>query len=184
MTKWITVTNSSRQNTFLPLSFSCSATAATAAAATTTTTTTTTTMKHICITILLAVLAYESLAFSSLPLRQRASVSAHKKGSGSVVVQIKDAASDTKLYSNEEGDNEVAQSQLGESEQTLLGVAGFVASITMLYSESVLFQTGCGLPAGPAGLVGAAEGVSYLGVVGLVGYSLFTKIRTVCTCID
>lgn len=94
------------------------------------------------------------------------------------------ACSDTKLYSNEEGDNEVAQSQLGESEQTLLGVAGFVASITMLYSESVLFQTGCGLPAGPAGLVGAAEGVSYLGVVGLVGYSLFTKIRTVCTCID
>lgn len=99
-------------------------------------------------------------------------------------MQIKDAASDTKLYSNEEGDNEVAQSQLDESEQTLLGVAGFVASITMLYSESVLFQTGCGLPAGPAGLVGAAEGVSYLGVVGLVGYSLFTKIRTVCTCID
>jgi len=48
----------------------------------------------------------------------------------------------------------------------------------MIYSESVLFQTGCGLPAGPAGLVGAAEGVSYLGVVGLVGFSLFTKITT------
>ena len=48
----------------------------------------------------------------------------------------------------------------------------------MLYSESVLFQTGCGLPAGPLGLVGAAEGISYLSVVGLVGYSLYTKIRT------
>ena len=48
----------------------------------------------------------------------------------------------------------------------------------MIYSESVLFQTGCGLPAGPAGLVGAAEGLSYLSVVGLVGYSVYTKIRT------
>lgn len=48
----------------------------------------------------------------------------------------------------------------------------------MLYSESVLFRTGCGLPAGPLGLVGAVEGLSYLGVVVLVGYSLYVKIRT------
>ena len=48
----------------------------------------------------------------------------------------------------------------------------------MLYSESVLFRTGCGLPTGPFGMVGATEGISYLGVVVLVGFSLFTKIRT------
>ena len=32
-------------------------------------------------------------------------------------------------------------------------------------SEFVLKTTGCGLPAGPFGIVGAIEGVSYLGVV-------------------
>ena len=32
---------------------------------------------------------------------------------------------------------------------------------------------GCGLPAGPFGLLGATEGLSYLAVVGLVGYQLF-----------
>ena len=48
----------------------------------------------------------------------------------------------------------------------------------MLYSESVLFRTGCGLPAGPYGLIGAVEGVSYLGTTLLVGYSIYTKIKS------
>lgn len=76
-------------------------------------------------------------------------------------------------------DDSVAPSpSLDESKSTLLGVAGIVAASIMGYSEAVLFRTGCGLPAGPLGLVGAAEGVSYLGVVGLVGFSVYTKIRT------
>ena len=66
-----------------------------------------------------------------------------------------------------------------ESDQLLLGVAGTVASCVMLYSEFVLSQTGCGLPAGPLGLVGAVEGISYLSVAGLGGYSLFQKVTTV-----
>jgi len=77
-----------------------------------------------------------------------------------------------------EDEDEGKEVQLGDSESTLLGIAGIIASLIMLFSESVLFRTGCGLPAGPAGLVGAAEGVSYLGVVVLVGFSLFTKIKT------
>lgn len=60
----------------------------------------------------------------------------------------------------------------------LLGISGLIASIIVLYSESVLFNTGCGLPAGPFGLVGAVEGISYLGVVGLIGFSLYAKIKT------
>ena len=39
-------------------------------------------------------------------------------------------------------------------------------------------QTGCGLPAGPGGLVGAIEGVSYLGVAGLLGASAYKKTTT------
>ena len=60
----------------------------------------------------------------------------------------------------------------GPGDQTIVGVAGLVASLIMLYSENVLKGTGCGLPAGPFGLVGAAEGISYLVVTGL-GVSLF-----------
>lgn len=37
----------------------------------------------------------------------------------------------------------------------------------MLYSEYTLKTTGCGLPAGLFGIIGAVEGVSYLGVVGI-----------------
>lgn len=37
----------------------------------------------------------------------------------------------------------------------------------VLYSEYTLKTTGCGLPAGPFGIVGAIEGLSYLGVVGI-----------------
>ena len=33
-------------------------------------------------------------------------------------------------------------------------------------------DAGCGLPAGPFGLLGATEGLSYLAVLGLVGYQL------------
>mmetsp|Transcript_26571 Transcript_26571/g.32186 ORF Transcript_26571/g.32186 Transcript_26571/m.32186 type:complete len:190 (+) Transcript_26571:154-723(+) len=65
-----------------------------------------------------------------------------------------------------------------KSDQIIVGTAGSLAALIVLYSEFILSQTGCGLPAGPFGLVGAAEGLSYLSVVGLVCYSLYTKIKT------
>ena len=37
---------------------------------------------------------------------------------------------------------------------------------------------GCGLPAGPGGVVGAVEGISYLAVVGILGLSVQRKIAT------
>ena len=63
------------------------------------------------------------------------------------------------------------------SDQGVLGAIGSVAALITLYSEFTLANTGCGLPAGPLGLVGLAEGLSYLGIVGIVGYSLFTKVK-------
>jgi len=65
-----------------------------------------------------------------------------------------------------------------ESDQLVVGIAGSLAALVMIYSEFVLSQTGCGLPAGPLGLVGAVEGLSYLSVVGLGGYSIFQKVTT------
>jgi hypothetical protein len=58
------------------------------------------------------------------------------------------------------------------------GIAGLLSCAVVSYSLFTLKQTGCGLPAGPGGLVGAIEGVSYLGVAGLLGASAYKKTTT------
>ena len=68
---------------------------------------------------------------------------------------------------------------LADSDQTIVGVIGTLAGLITLYSEWTLKSTGCGLPAGPFGLVGLFEGLSYLGVTGLAAYSIVTKVKTV-----
>lgn len=56
--------------------------------------------------------------------------------------------------------------------------AGLVANPVVLLSEYFLKTTGQGLPPGPGGLYGATEGISYLIIVGVVGWSLYTKAKT------
>jgi hypothetical protein len=73
---------------------------------------------------------------------------------------------------------ELDSSPLSESDQIFLGIAGTLAALITIYSEFTLKTTGCGLPAGPFGLVGAVEGISYLAIVGITAYSLVTKFRT------
>jgi|TARA_B100000513_G_scaffold112333_4_gene49001 hypothetical protein len=46
----------------------------------------------------------------------------------------------------------------------------------MWWSLYTLKTTGCGLPAGPFGLFGAAEGISYLVVAGVVTAALYKKV--------
>jgi hypothetical protein len=60
----------------------------------------------------------------------------------------------------------------------VVGIGGCVSCAIMTWSLVTLKDTGCGLPPGPGGLLGAAEGVSYLYVVGLVAYSAWTKAKT------
>jgi hypothetical protein len=72
----------------------------------------------------------------------------------------------------------MSEGAMSEADQTLLGVSGTLAAFVVLYSEFTLKATGCGLPAGPFGVLGAAEGIGYLAVVGLAGYSLYTKVQT------
>ena len=85
---------------------------------------------------------------------------------------------------NDDGQEDVETSSsssssiLAESDQLILGVVGTVASFITLYSEYTLKMTGCGLPAGPFGIVGLMEGLSYLSVSGLVVYSVITKVQT------
>ena len=70
----------------------------------------------------------------------------------------------------------------GDDEQqrtdAVVGIGGCVSCAIMTWSLVVLKDTGCGLPPGPGGLLGAAEGVSYLYVVGLVAYSAVKKAKT------
>ena len=67
-----------------------------------------------------------------------------------------------------------------ENEGLLLaaGLGGVFASCVTGYSLYTLKNTGCGLPAGPGGIVGAIEGISYLGVAGLLGASAYAKKTT------
>ncbi|KAL7576014.1 hypothetical protein ACA910_000801 [Epithemia clementina (nom. ined.)] len=67
---------------------------------------------------------------------------------------------------------------ISSSDQQILGISGTISGLIVFISEYTLASTGCGLPAGPFGIFGLAEGISYLGVVGIAGYSAFTKIKT------
>jgi hypothetical protein len=66
----------------------------------------------------------------------------------------------------------------GERTDAVVGIGGCVSCAVMAYSLFVLQQTGCGLPPGPSGLFGAAEGISYVYVTGLVLYSAVKKVKT------
>ena len=59
-----------------------------------------------------------------------------------------------------------------------IGSAGIISNIVCDYSLYILKTTGSGLPAGFFGLEGAAEGISYLVVAGVFGWSLVKKIST------
>lgn len=55
---------------------------------------------------------------------------------------------------------------------------GLVSTPVIAWSLYTLKTTGCGLPPGPVGSIGALEGLSYLAVVGIAGWSLYTKSKT------
>ena len=42
----------------------------------------------------------------------------------------------------------------------------------------LLYWAGCGLPPGPSGLIGAAEGVSYLTLLGIAGWGIGMRATT------
>ncbi|KAL4572449.1 hypothetical protein LXL04_019226 [Taraxacum kok-saghyz] len=64
---------------------------------------------------------------------------------------------------------EVATNGIAEK---LAIAGGLIANPVIGWSLYTLKTTGCGLPPGPGGSIGALEGVSYLVVVGIVGWSL------------
>jgi len=97
----------------------------------------------------------------------------NQKGSMFHTTHLKNSGNDF----NENED--LNSSRMAESDQALLGILGTFAGLVTLYSEFTLKSTGCGLPAGPYGLVGAVEGISYLTIVGIAGLAAYTKFETV-----
>ena len=61
---------------------------------------------------------------------------------------------------------------------TAAAALGLVSQPVMWWSLYTLKTTGCGLPAGPFGLIGAAEGISYLVVIGFVAAAVLSKVIT------
>lgn len=59
-----------------------------------------------------------------------------------------------------------------------IGIVGVASNTVCDYSLYVLKTTGSGLPAGPYGLEGGLEGISYLAVVGIFIWSITTKVKT------
>ncbi|GJP51126.1 hypothetical protein CLOM_g10293 [Closterium sp. NIES-68] len=67
----------------------------------------------------------------------------------------------------------------GSSTAEIAGAVGGLISVPVVaWSLFTLKTTGCGLPPGPGGSLGALEGVAYLAIVGLVGWSAYTKATT------
>ncbi|XAR57890.1 hypothetical protein NMG60_11026177 [Bertholletia excelsa] len=66
----------------------------------------------------------------------------------------------------------------GDVVEKLAIAGGLVSAPVIGWSLYTLKTTGCGLPPGPGGSIGALEGVSYLVVVGIVAWSIYTKAKT------
>jgi hypothetical protein len=77
-----------------------------------------------------------------------------------------------------EDDNDGDERARGSSLELYAGALGVVACAVTGFSLFTLKSTGCGLPAGPNGIVGAIEGVSYLGVAALIAASAYAKKTT------
>lgn len=74
--------------------------------------------------------------------------------------------------------NEYVDALRGGNVEAIAGTVVLVACVVTSVSLWTLYSTGCGLPPGPLGVVGAAEGVSYLAVAGCVVAATVKKFKT------
>lgn len=72
---------------------------------------------------------------------------------------------------------ETIKNKEASSEVVWLSVLGLLSFPIVAWSEWSLYQTGCGLPPGPGGLLGALEGIGYLVITGVTLLSLFQRLK-------
>lgn len=70
------------------------------------------------------------------------------------------------------------EAESGSTVEYAAAIGGLLSTPIVGWSLYTLKTTGCGLPPGPGGSLGALEGVAYLAIVGIVGWSAYTKVKT------
>lgn len=101
-----------------------------------------------------------------------------RRGVGVVTAGLKDFDKDLAKVNPSQMSDALQGDDREARQQAVIGVGGCVAAAVMTWSLVTLKNTGCGLPPGPGGAFGAAEGVSYLYVTGLVAWSAVKKVNT------
>ena len=138
---------------------------------------------HGCVVAFQAPMPVAQFAGKAPPTTIRLTYNMNDSGRYSAFAKLHDAPCKppTALFlakSNVNNDNEDAAKTLSSSSlPTIADGAGFVALPIVWASFYFVATTGAGLPAGPYGLVGALEGLSYLVVVGLAGAPLVAKTK-------
>lgn len=120
---------------------------------------------------LLVALVPAATAFSSL--NTSPTFSAHNKNpiSARPAIIVSKRASAAHIVSNE-------ASRPQQQATLAAAILGLASQPVMWWSLYTLKTTGCGLPGGPFGLIGAAEGISYLVVIGFVAAALLSKVTS------
>ena len=91
---------------------------------------------------------------------------------------------DSRIFSKNDGESSSSTGKFNPSSSPLTTAAissGLIAQPVVLTSLYYVRTTGAGLPAGPFGLLGALEGVSYLVVLGFCIRSLYFKATNTIT---
>ena len=135
--------------------------------------------KHLVTALLVSLLVHFSIAFSNAMIKSSVSVfpsrqlhSSSSSRSFQSTQQRQKIPTSHLILNSSNKDLEYASSDI------LLGTTGTLSSLVCLYSLYILRTTSCGLPPGPFGLLGAAEGVSYLIIVYIFFLALKEKITT------
>jgi len=135
-------------------------------------------MAIVSLILIVSLLSVGSLALTTHPLRYGGICSEVKSyPSSNLFSHNYNHALTSRTLLRMSGDDATTDSGKDSLYQTI-GIVGVVSNIVCDYSLYILKTTGSGLPAGPYGLEGGIEGISYLAIVGIFAWSIITKIKT------
>ena len=100
------------------------------------------------------------------------------RGSKGISMSMMSRRSARAVRMSADGDDDDGGNSEDDGNSLLLGIAGVAAQPLVWVSLYSVATTGGGLPAGPFGLLGLLEGLSYLAIVGFVAAALVSKVRT------
>lgn len=140
------------------------------------------TIAMICFMLTLILVSVSSLVMTTRPLRRQGIINSVRKSyplndRSKQLLSSHNKHAFTSLGMSGSANEDLSNGKDDSLYQTI-GIVGVVSNIVCDYSLYVLKTTGSGLPAGPYGLEGGLEGISYLAVVGIFIWSISTKVKT------